>query len=123
METPWQRAKQARSTQQEKAFAKSRGGAPGLNSGRLWFAKRDTIKYAFRVENRTTEGFTHRIDARELEKLVQDAYFHGAIPAMNFAWPKYRQDWMLIRTKDVEEMQERILELEALVNDLEKDAD
>lgn len=113
METPWKRANEMRHVKQERNFGKSKGANPQLNSGRFWHSKRDNKKFSFLVENRTTNAGSYTIKAKELKQLTRDAFFHSNIPAMNIEFEKESEDWTLIRSVDLEEMQERMLGLEA----------
>lgn len=116
METPWSKAKHRQaSTVQEKRLASRKGGSAQINSGRVWFSKRDNKFYSFLIEARTTTAASYSIKVLELKKLTRDAFFHKNIPALNIEFEKEDEDWTLIRTVDFEDMHERILVLEALL--------
>lgn len=115
MDTPWKRARvQQRSQAQERRMAQSSGGSKQLNSGRVWFSKRDSKKFNFLVENRlVVSAKQYCIKAEELGKMTRDAFFHNSLPAMNIEFEKPHEDWMLIRTIDFADMHEHILQLKA----------
>ena len=122
--TPWDRAQaQRRSLRQEETFGKRPGARPQVNSGRLWFSKRDNTFLDFLVENRTVEKETtksYTISVKELKKLAADAVFHHRLPAMNIEFPFDYENWTLIRTSDFDAMCERLLTLEGQVEDLSR---
>lgn len=121
MEPVWRRARaQQKSRQQEQRFANSEGGSKQLNSGRHWFSKRDTRRFEFLVENRIVlSADQYILKGKELPKLTRDAFFHRQLPAMNIEFDKLKENWMLIRTLDFDDMHQRIFELEALVQKME----
>ena len=118
MTTPWQRARATRSQIQEERFGKSVGARPQVNSGRLWWSKRDNRKFDFLVENRTTENDSYSVKGKELKKIASDAIFHNSLPALNIEFSNLHEDWILVRTSDLEAMTIRLAELEALAEDL-----
>lgn len=115
METPWQKAKRVQHVEQEKKIAKGRGGSAQVNSGRLWFSRRDAKKFGFLIEARTTMAGSYSIKAQELKQLTRDAFFHKNLPAMIIEFEKEHEDWILIRSVDFEDLYERMLALEAQV--------
>lgn len=123
MEPIWKRARtQQKSAQQERSFASEEGSSKQLNSGRHWFSKRDSRRFDFLVENRIVlTASQYIIKGKELPKLTRDAFFHRQLPAMNieFDTSDLKEDWILIRTIDFDDMHRRIFELEALVQTLE----
>lgn len=123
MEPIWKRARtQQKSAQQERSFASGEGSSKQLNSGRHWFSKRDSRRFDFLVENRIVlTANQYIIKGKELPKLTRDAFFHRQLPAMNieFDTSDLKEDWILIRTIDFDDMHRRIFELEALAEKLE----
>ena len=83
--TPWQQAQgNQRSRRQEETLGKKPGGRRQVNSGRLWWSKRDVTLNGFLVEARSTESASYTISKIEFKKLVRDAFGTppGQLPAM-----------------------------------------
>src|SRR4051794_12287080 len=106
-ETPWEMAKKRQYQRHEDQLAK--GGRKQINSGRLWFSKRDVINYGFLMDGKSpTERSSITFDVKDLKKLTQDAFFHNCLPAMPVQFVKENEDWILIRQVDFEAMQDTI---------------
>lgn len=122
---PWQVARdrlstkrgQTRHARSEQVGAAGGGGTMQVNSGRLWFSKRDFKKFDFLFENRQTDGKTITVNGEELRKISREAVFEHALPAMRLDFSKLHEDWVLIRRKDFEEQNELILQLQGLLAD------
>ena len=111
-DTPWRKARaNQRSQRQEGALAARPGGRRQLNSGRLWFAKRDVTLNGYLIEARTTENATYTISKVEFKKLVKDAFSTppGQLPAMVVTFEGGDPiNLFVTRLEDHEAQQERI---------------
>lgn len=87
MDTPWSRARQTRSEQQEKRLGALPGGKQGVNSGRIWRWKRDGTLHDYLIEARTNENprvRSYRIQQDEFQSMEREARMTppGLRPAM-----------------------------------------
>jgi len=118
LELPWNRAKQrqqAISQNQERRLAQA--GGRQVNSGRTaWYSKRDVERLGFLHEARVTDGKTITVNVEELKKLVKDAIFHDALPAMSLEFLQHGERWTLVREKDHDELQNELTLLKAQLN-------
>ena len=114
---PWKQARaNQKSARQEKKLAAEKGGRQQVNSGRLWWSKRDVRLNGFLVEARTTESASYTISKVEFAKLTRDAFGTppGQLPAMqlDFDGPEPMRLFVM-RLEDHQYFMERIAMLEA----------
>jgi len=112
-----------RSQIQEETIAKMKGGGRQVNSGRFWRWKRDATLHEFLVEARTTERHdsdTYRISRKEFLAVKKEAFQTppGLLPAM--AVQIQDLHLMVMELSVFQGRELRIIELEARVEDLER---
>jgi len=119
-ETPWARAKDKRSQKQEKRISEMEGGAPQVNSGRLWRWKRDARLHNFLIEARTTDKESYRIEKREFLQMRKDALQTppGLLPGMQIDIQELHL--MVVELNAFQELSLRVIELETLLEKTEE---
>lgn len=122
LETPWARARKARSQAQEERLSALPGGQKGVNSGRFWRWRRDGQVRRFLVECRTTEKPTtrsYRIEYDEFQNIRQDASKTppGLLPAMQLDILDLKL--MIVDLDVFIEREERLIYLEAQLDAIE----
>lgn len=74
MKTPWEQASAARRAKRhEERIGKLPGGKKQINSGRVWFSRRDNTLHGFLIEARHTSADSYRIERKEFEQITQQA--------------------------------------------------
>ena len=121
MDTPWSRAVRTRHERQERKIGNLPGGQKQIGSGRIWRWKRDGILFAFLIEARTTTKKSYSISAEEFKEIQKEALQTppGLLPAMQIDISDV--SLMAIRLVDFNELHNRILDLEAQLEDAKKD--
>ena len=123
LETPWTRARKRRSQKQEERIGSISGGSKQPNSGRIWRFKRDAKLFNFLVECRTNErqgADSYRVSRTEFLKIEQEAFQTppGLLPAVQIDIQELQL--ILIRLTAFQQLQQRILELEAEIELLKR---
>ena len=120
MESPWKQAKKTRHEAQERRIGRMKGGQKQVGSGRIWRWKRDGILHIFLIEARTTTKKNYTISGEEFKEIQKEALQTppGLLPAMQIDI----QDVSLIaiRLVDFNEIYNRMLDLEAQLEDAQK---
>lgn len=118
-ETPWARARKTKSQKQERRLAEMEGGAPQVNSGRLWRWKRDARLHNFLIEARTTDKDSYRIEKKEFLSMRKEALQTppGLLPGMQIDIQELHL--MAIELSAFQDLNVRLIELEALLEKAE----
>jgi hypothetical protein len=118
-ETPWARAKKTKSQRQEERNGKMEGGSKQINSGRFWRSKRDNRLHNFLVESRTTDAGSYRIEKKEFLDIKREGLQTppGLLPSMQIDLGELYL--MVIELSAFQDMNVRILELEAKLERLQ----
>jgi hypothetical protein len=123
--TPWEEAREnQRSDRQESGLARRSGGRRQVNSGRLWWSKRDVTLNGFLVEARTTKSASYTLSKVEFEKLTKDAFGTppGQLPAMQIDFEGGRPTHLFVmRLQDHEEIVKQMGLMRAEIERLRRD--
>lgn len=87
-----------------------------MASGALWFAKSDVVSRLFRIEAKTKEKPSKSIKIEEswMDKIEQEAYESGKMPALAFSFGK-NKDYFILPDKTFYGLIEELIELREAV--------